>query len=377
MMRIQNLSNISFYGLCLICAIQLSGCNGREYHVIAVENPEYRANTAFNYYEDLNSPGFSQLISKYQLDTVFKGEEDEFQRILLLKEWIHTVMPIDNNGDPYPGDGYVQRILDAALDGTGFHCGHFMRVQNAVLNAFGFVTRTIGAGPGIAGVIDSHHGINETWVNSYGKWVLIDAKYNHYFEKDGIPLSALEVREEYLKNEAKDILMIKGVHRVATDFDQEFQRSKKSFARTYTWIEWHMDNNMFTVWPEYQEKLIVYEDEFFRNNTWIWGEKPHWAYGKPEFMIREPKREAIEWTPNTIKSKVSIEGTKAEIRLISTTPNRKCYQMKLDGGKWKDVSSRIELVLEKDEHDIIFRVVNEADVTGPEHRVVISTQPKT
>lgn len=344
--------------------------------MIEVENPEYRSNTVFNYYEDLNSPRFNQLISKYQLDTVFKGEEDEFQRILLLKEWIHSVMPIDNNGDPYPGDGFVERILDSALDGVGFHCGHFMRVQNAVLNAYGFVTRTIGAGPGVAGVIDSHHGINETWVNSFGKWVLIDAKYNHYFEKDGIPLSALEVRDEYLKNKAKDIVMIKGVHRVVTDFDQEFQRSKESFARTYTWIEWHVNNNMFTVWPEYQEKLIVYEDDFFRNNTWIWGDKPHWAYDKPEFMIREPNREAIEWTPNTIDSKVSIDGALVVIRLNSTTPNRKGYQMKLDGGAWKRVDSTVEVDLQKDEHEIVFRVVNDAEVTGPEHRVVISIHPK-
>ena len=38
------------------------------------------------------------------------------------------------------------------------------------------------------GIVDGHHGINEIWSNKYNKWFLSDAKYNHHFEKDGIPL---------------------------------------------------------------------------------------------------------------------------------------------------------------------------------------------
>jgi len=80
----------------------------------------------------------------------------------------------------------------------------------------------------------------------------------------------------------------------------------------------------------------VYEDDYFKNNTWIWGGKPHWAYEKPEFMIREPKREAIYWTPNTIKTKVSIDGQLAQIELTSDTPNLKEYQIKkIPLGEWK------------------------------------------
>ena len=358
--------------LWILILIVFSQCTEKDYQVVEVENPAFRENTAFNYFEDLTSPKFQHLISKYQLDTIFKGEKDEFQRILLLKEWIHQIVPIDNHG-PYPGDGYVERILDAALEGSGFHCGHFMRVQNGILNAYGYVTRVIGSGPGVAGVIDGHHGINETWVNSYAKWVLIDAKYNHYFQKDGIPLSALEVRDEYLKNKAKDILMMKGVDRVPTDFDPEFERDKESFARTYTWIEWHTNNNLFTVWPDHKESLTMYTDDFFKNNTWIWDGKPHWAYNNPEFMIKEPSREAIEWTPNTITSYVDIDGNVARIKLTSITPNLKGYQMKVDDKEWQDVRSSVSINLTEDKHEIKFRVMNQANVTGPEHQVLIKS----
>ncbi len=347
-------------------------CVEKKYQLVEVDNPVYKKNTAFNYSEDLSSPKFRKLREKYQLDTIFHGEEDEFTRILLLREWIKAMIKIEDHGDPYPGEGYVEGILDAALDGVGFHCGHFMKVQNGVMNAYGYVTRTIGAGPGVEGVADGHHGINEVWVNKYNKWVLSDAKYNHHFEKNGLPLSALEVRDEYLKNEAGDIVMLKGVDRIPTSFDEELKRSKESFARTYTWIEYHTNNDMFTVWPKHKESLTMYADDYFKNNTWIWGSKPHWAYDKPEFMIREPNRNAIEWTPNTISSKVNIENKIAHIELMSDTPNLKEYQMKENSsGNWQKVDSSLDVDLTNNAYEIVFRTVNLADVVGPSHKVII------
>jgi len=350
------------------------GCTEKEYHIVTIDNPEYRKNTAFKYAEDLSSPKFQHLIIKYQLDTVFKGEKDEFKRILLLREWIKTVISIDDVGDPYPGGGYVEGILDAALDGNGFHCGHFMKVQNGILNAYGYVTRTIGAGPGVKGVVDGHHGINEIWSNKYNKWFLSDAKYNHHFEKDGIPLSALEIRDEYLKNGATDIVMVKGIEQTPTKFDETFNRSAASFARTYTWIEYHTNNNIFTVWPNHETLLTMYADDYFKNNTWIWDGKPHWAYEKSDFMILETDRNAIEWTPNTIDSELHIEGQIAHIQLTSETPNFKEYQMKKTPlGKWEKVESDLKLNLTESIHEIAFRTVNVANVVGPEHHVKIET----
>ena len=37
-------------------------------------------------------------------------------------------------------------------------------------------------------------------------------------------------------------------------------------------------------WPDHKELLIMYEDDWFKNNTWIWGDKLHWAFAKPEFI---------------------------------------------------------------------------------------------
>ena len=349
----------------------LAACTSRHYHQVEVENPPYFPNTTFSSFEDLSSPKFKHLVTKYQLDTVFKGKTNELQRILLLRHWIKSIIAINDYGDPYPGEGYAEGILDAALKGQGFHCGHFMTVQNGVMNAYGYVTRTLGAGPGIEGGPDGHHGINEIWLNSFNKWFLCDAKYDHHFEKNGIPLSALEIRDEYLKNKAEDITLVKGPDRIPIEVDEETGISKRRFAQTYTWVEWHGYNDMFTAWPDYKTLMIMYDDDYFRNHTWIWDGKPHWAYDT-EYLKLENDRNAIEWTPNTIESEVSIKDHKAMIILSTSTPNLKGFQMRGSGGNtWKSVSDTVVFTLQDEKHEFLFRTVNLANITGPEHKVSI------
>ena len=110
----------------LALSILILGCNKRDYYIEKVDNPEFKGNTVFLSSEDLTFPKFEILKEKYQLDTVFHGEEDELKRILLLRHWIKTVIKIEDHSEHYSGEGYVEGILDAALKGEGFHCGHFM-----------------------------------------------------------------------------------------------------------------------------------------------------------------------------------------------------------------------------------------------------------
>src|SRR5690349_17396042 len=334
----------------------LGGCTGKKESLTAdqIGNPVFRRNTAFEMNEDLTSPKFQALREKYQLDTIFHGEQDEFKRQLMLRNWIRTVIHISDFEPAYPGEGIAEEILDHGLNGQGYHCGHYMIVQNAVMNSYGYVTRCLGAGPGVQGGPDGHHGINEIWSNKFRKWYLSDAKYNHHFEKNGIPLSALEVREEYLKNKAADVVLVKGPDRTPIESDGVrnakgvmVDKTRANFAQTYTWIEWEKFNDRYTHWPESSDHVSIlnmYEDDYFKNNTWIWDGKPHWAYNVKGHLVRVSDRNAIEWTPNTIDSKVTIEGDVARINLQSETPNLKTYQMKkMDDKEWKNIDEEVSV----------------------------------
>lgn len=338
-----------------------------------VETPPVVVNTAFKSFEDLSLPKFNLLREKYQLDTIFRGDEDEFGKVLLLRNWIKTVMAIDNSGVGYPGNDQAEGILDAALQGHGFHCGHFMIVQNAILNSYGYVARCMAAGEGDANPLEGHHGVNEVWINSLAKWVMVDAKYNIHFEKNGIPLSALQIRDEWLKNKAADIQLMKGPDRIPIEFDEAVSnRTREQYARIYTWLEWETYNNRYSSWPHAESYMNHYVDDYYKKNVWLWGGKPHWAYGT-EFLVRVEDRKAIEWTPNTLSSTVETEGSVARIVLKTlTTPNFKSFQMKsLAGSEWRDIADTVEVSLNEGRNIFEFRTLNLANMGGPVHRVVL------
>lgn len=353
----------------------VAGCNTRPYQLMETANPPFLPNTIFTSNEDLSLSKFHALRKKYQLDTVVGNEKDELRRILLLRHWIHKTIPIDDYG-PYAGDGSVESTLDSALKGKGYHCGYYSAVQTAVLNAYGYVTRSILADTGIPVdymVGGGHHALNEVWLNSYNKWFLSDAKYDYHFEKDGIPLSALEVREEYLKNKAANIDLIKGMERLVVSGLPEYNiPTREQLAKVYTWISWYKDNNRYTRWPDNSADIIIYQDGYTKTHTWLWDGKPLWAYNT-EFLHWVTDKDRIEWTPNIISSNVTVTGNKVKIDLYSNTPNLKTYQVKDRSGEgWKDIAATFESDLKKKRYEWVFRTVNTVGVNGSEHKIVIN-----
>jgi len=345
-----------------------------EYRLVEVENPVFHENELFVSHEDLRSPRFKDLIQRYGLDKVVGEEQNEFKRILLLRNWIKRNIAIENvNPTPTRGDAFG--ILDAALEGGGFHCGHFMVVQNAVLNAYGYVTRCLGVGPG--GTPErpgGHHGVNEVWSNDYLKWVLIDAKYNTHFERNGIPLSALEVRDELLRNGASDITCVRGPDRLPVEGPEE----PEGGPVTYRWLSWEIQGNRHSNWPQFHSSaLVTYSDEYYRAHKWwrLGRTNQHWAY-TADYFIPTQHREWIEWTPNVLRVSASINQGKVEGLIVSSTPNLQEYQVcEKPGNEWIPVTPHFSFQLTRDRHEWHLQSVNLAGVPGPTYRLIAEREP--
>ncbi|MBM4026109.1 MAG: transglutaminase domain-containing protein [Planctomycetes bacterium] len=340
---------------------------------VPVDNPRSCANEMFRAFEDYYSPRMHRLRARYGLEAVVAGESDEWKRILRLRHWIKSHIAIDND-HPTPTRGDTFAILDAALAGGKFHCTHFSIVQHAVLNSFGYVTRRLGCGPGRRDD-GGHHGVNEVWVNPFSKWVLIDAKYDAHFEKNGLALSALEIRDELWRDGARSVVCVVGPDRRPMQPDPETGR-RETRPDTYRWCSWETDTNRFTTFPARPTStLVVLDDEHFRGNTWYRDGKPHWAYGTPYFL-QTTRRDWIEWTPNVLTSKTTIKGPRARVFLSSCTPNFRSFQQRDNNGTWRDCDEEVELPLDQGARmRFAFRTVNLFGVAGPEHHVEIACQP--
>ena len=364
----------AFFSLGLMETSQASANKEGRLVAMPVENSSYCGNELFRAFEDYYSPRIRQLRTRYGLDAVVAGETDEWKRILLLRHWIRSNIAIDND-NPTQTRGDTFAILDAALKGGKFHCTHFSIVQHAVLNSFGYVTRRLGCGPGLKDD-GGHHGVNEVWVNKFSKWVLIDAKYDAHFEKDGLALSALEIREEVWRNGAESVTCVVGPARKPMRPDSETGKSETR-PDTYRWCSWETNTNRFTTFPARPTStLVMLDDEIFRNNTWSRDGKPHWAYDSP-YLIKTARRDWIEWTPNVIASKVTIRDGKAHVFLSSCTPNFRSFQSRGDDGVWSDCGEEVELPFESRAHKrFTFRTINLFGVVGPEHYIKIAYHPQ-
>jgi hypothetical protein len=347
----------------------LFACSSKHsFYLAKTDNPVQVKNSLFSGEENLSNPRFEAFKRKYQLDSIVGKETDDWRRIILLRHWVKSKMKIGLT-NLYHGPMDAETILDSAAKGSVFHCGHFTMVQNAVLNAFGYVTRCLGSGPGLPGLPDQHHAMKEVWIRQFQKWVMSDAKYDHHFEQNGIPLSALEIRNAYLKNKAKDILMVCGPERKILSRDTTVAETAQEFAQTFTWLEWDVHTNRFSAYPNYQEKLLMYRDSFFNQGTWLWNGKPHWAYNTA-FLEYSSHPEAIYWSPNTISASIRIQGDKAHILLSSETPNLKTYQYTKDtAGDWKSCDPDLDVRLKEPDTDLYFRAENLAGVTGSVYHV--------
>lgn len=334
------------------------------YKQVDTANVPFHVNELFPAYEDLNHPSIQLLKDRYQLDAVVEGIDGEFDRMLALRAWIKANIEINDPNPTEVDHQYAIDILDAALEGGGFHCAHFSIVQSAILNAYGYVCRRLGAGDGRL-ERGKYHGVNEVWVNEFNKWVLIDAKYDLHFEKDGVPLSALEMRDEVIKNEGADVNKTYGPKREVKK--EEFVEG----IETYRWVNWEMDTNRFTAFPSHgSSAAVLLDDEYSLNNTWYRDGKENWAYAI-NFFVHTTHRNWIEWTPNVVKANCKINGNQARIRLASCTPNFKTYQYNLENTGWKDCADILELEIPAGGMQIEFRSCNLADVCGPTHTVRI------
>jgi hypothetical protein len=366
---------------CYVFILLLSAAAGdvtaqAKYKVRPVENPQFRPSQIFFRFEDITSPPFEELKRRFAFAEAVKNVEDEFERILRLRQWIFNTLKVDPKKPNPPLDAIS--ILAQGPSGGPFECTHAMLTQNAVMNSMGYVSRVLQPGPGgeeNSYLAAGNHGVNEIWSNKHRKWFLSDAEFDGHFEKGGIPLSALEIRDELLKNEAKDVDLVVGPERKKVKPQLLFS------PHTYRFVAYEITGDRHTQSGWSSGAMAVLDDEYFKTHTWYrWATTPvdgkapkHWAL-RQNFFVRVAHRDWIEWTPNVVSVRAEIQGGVARVRLRSHTPNFARYETRRSGARWEKTLAEHELKLAGPRVEMEFRSVNVAGIAGPVSRLVIEQE---
>jgi hypothetical protein len=231
-------------------------------------------------WEDFNHPQVKLLREEFGLEQVVASGRDEFERQLLLKEWVYHTLPHGNN--PKPGYQNTIEILRNAKK-EEFYCSHFALTFLQCATALGWYCRKLGVDyDHQQGEEERHHGVTDIWSNQFQKWFMVDPMHNLHFEREEIPLNALEIRNEYLKNNAKEIQGIIGNHSGAVTYDE------RSFGfdtpSNYFWFFILLRNNFFEDPEMYNAKSLLWNDKYNQDKIWCKGggskgeSKPHPMY---------------------------------------------------------------------------------------------------
>ena len=202
-----------------------------------------------------------QLRQNEKLDDVFVGDS-EFEKTLRLKNWVKSLW---DHSVPAPFPPYnAVVILDWIRSGqTGGWCGQYSIVLLQSLLSLGYQARYIEIGNKSNPYA---HFMVEVWSNQFNKWIALDADYNVHWEAHGVPLSALEIHDAYVKNKVNELDVIKGermdpyanpdwwpdkmselfyYYRVTSQLDQ-LTRPDYPYSRMSDYVEWN--DNLTVPW---------------------------------------------------------------------------------------------------------------------------------
>ncbi|MHC4395499.1 MAG: hypothetical protein ACYS1A_07565 [Planctomycetota bacterium] len=322
----------------------------------------------FAYDDSLIAP----LRDRYKLNDLVKGAKNEWQGQLALKHWVNSRI---TNGTPSVQANHAVDILKHAAEGKEFWCTFYAITYIECAQALGWQARKVclDIDHGLEGEPGSqHHGAAEVWSNYYRKWVFMDAQSDLHFEKDGLPLSAWEVRSEWLRNEGADV-----DHVVGMPFERQLKNPAivwwslpdKDETGLFFWLIYY-DN--YATWEEDSpSKWLFPQDSAHAGKTWYQGgEKRHLHAGYEKKLFLPTERiEDVYWTVGVVEASVAgVSRGKIILSLDSYCPDFSSYEINTEGDSWRKPAnpSRFAWLLKKGSNRLAIRTVNKGGVAGTE-----------
>lgn len=184
-------------------------------------------------------------------------------------------------------------------------------------------------------VISFGHALTEVWSNQHRKWVAMDAELDHHFEKDGVPLSTVDLVKENFAESPSRVCIVRGPEYCGPESPTlaHLRVRELSVADTIKWFNTHLEmidlrndwltNHYFPGHPLRSDKnSLVYTEprlttpQHFHNRL-----RQHtsdenefnWTLNQAEVLVCGPVDDAVDVVFRTV------------------TPNFKCFEIIIDG----------------------------------------------
>ena len=321
-------------------------------------------------YDSADNPKLAELRKRHSLDAVVAPGKDEFQKQLLLMDWTHR--QFRKFGKPTSDARGAAEILAGIEAGHTYFCAQYAQVLVSASASLGWVNRPLALRrhQGVAKVGGStEHSVTEIWSNQHRKWVMLDPTSNLHVERDGLPLNAVEIRQEWFYRGGTNLVFVAGSERKRyrkADLPIFVARMEGFGELTfepdepdkYGFTAFIPNTDLMDSGYEYGKMFIV-KDGVCDGTQWHERKVPAQPLVEPYFPIGQAALRILE------------ESGQVVVQIDTLTPNLARFEVRMDGGDWVERPVRWVWDLRPGRNRMEARTVNRFGVTGPESGAVV------
>lgn len=320
-------------------------------------------------FDGFDNPKLKELRERYKLDEVIAPGVDEFDQQVRLMDWVHR--RFKKFGRPTSERRGALEILEGIDNGETFFCSHYADVFASAAASLGWIDRELALrrhqGVAIGG--STEHTTTEIWSNQFAKWIMLDPTSNMFVEKDGVPLNAFEIRQEWFYEGGKNLVLVVGKER------NRYRRSDLPVLLAhfpafgdlainpdeldkYGFIGYIPNTNLMDAGKDYA-RMFITQDALCAGTRWHTRTIPANPAADPYFPVGQA---ALTLRP-------AQDGVQVEAKTF--TPNFDTFEARLDGGEWSRRGPAFLWKLHPGANRLEARTVNRFGVRGPVSEAVI------
>jgi hypothetical protein len=162
-------------------------------------------------FDAAQNPKLRELRDKYRLEEVTAPGRDEFEKQVLLLDWVHR--RFGKFGAPSAPSRGALEVLEGIGRGETYFCTQYAQVFASCAASLGWVDRVLALrrhqGVNAKGG-STEHSTTEIWSNQHRKWVMMDPTSNFHVLSNEVPLNAFEIRQEWFYHGGQRLVFVVG-----------------------------------------------------------------------------------------------------------------------------------------------------------------------
>jgi len=323
-----------------------------------------RTDISKHVWDDSTNPKFMMLREKYGLDKVVENGKTEFEKMLLLLDWVSSRWK--HSGQNAARKHSALWILAEVDGGIRFRCVEYAIVLTNCLTVLGYPARTLGLQrEGVAFGSGKGHVCAEIWSNQYQKWILLDGQNNAYWMKGGIPLSALECQNFFVQGRKDELEMVTQKVGANAAFMKRnwvvyFYHLKFSYNNTFFSPE--ADHSSFS---PYRFELLsegVHPEIFYQGRA---------SNAQFTDCVRDAYPRLNQTTFHLFHSRFPRKSNELTIKLEHTMPFFDRFMLRIDSENWESCGRSFSWLLKEGINTIEVKAVNCFGIEGSISKITL------